>query len=171
LYPLKESVNYTYLHSNENELWAYLVANGYLKIVSFETWNQISDESEPQYELTFTNRETGRMFYKFVRDWFRLTDTSLKCFVKAMLLGDINAMNKYMNRIIFQTFDQFGTQRKEWIETERFYHAFVLRLFVELKDKYSITSNYESGFQKYDVMLMPHNKDDDAFLLKFRIKR
>ena len=40
-------------------------------------------------------------------------------------------------------------------EPERFYHGFVLGLMVELNDKYVITSNRESGFGRYDIMLEP----------------
>ena len=52
---------------------------------------------------------------------------------------------------------------------ERFYHGFVLGLIVELSDKYLITSNRESGFGRYDVMLEPKDKSEDAILLEFKV--
>lgn len=54
----------------------------------------------------------------------------------------------------------------EW----RFYHGFVLGLMVELTDRYVITSNRESGYGRYDVMLRPRSKDDDAVILEFKVR-
>ena len=54
-------------------------------------------------------------------------------------------------------------------EPERFYHGFVLGLLVELQGKYVITSNRESGFGRYDVMLEPNDKSRDAMILEFKI--
>ncbi len=63
-------------------------------------------------------------------------------------------MNIYMNKIAMATFSYFDTGKnpsKE--EPERFYHGFVLGLMVELADQYVLTSNRESGFGRYDVIL------------------
>ena len=58
----------------------------------------------------------------------------------------------------------------EYTETERFYHGFVLGLMVELEDRYVITSNRESGFGRYDVMLEPlHPERDDAVIMEFKV--
>ena len=57
----------------------------------------------------------------------------------------------------------------EYTETERFYHGFVLGLMVELSDRYVITSNRESGFGRYDVMLEPKEQSDDAIILEFKV--
>ena len=51
-----------------------------------------------------------------------------------------------------------------------FYHGFVLGLIVELSDRYTITSNRESGFGRYDVVLEPRNQADDAMILEFKVQ-
>ena len=51
----------------------------------------------------------------------------------------------------------FDTGKSPQGEPERFYHGFVLGLMVELEDRYVITSNRESGFGRYDVMLEPRS--------------
>lgn len=78
-------------------------------------------------------------------------------FIKALLFGDIDAMNEYMNRAASDTFSNFDTGKRpsEKSQPERFYHGFVLGLMVDLSDRYVITSNRESGFGRYDVMLEP----------------
>ena len=47
---------------------------------------------------------------------------------------------------------------------------FVLGLIVELEDCYIVTSNRESGFGRYDVMLEPRDKCDDAFIIEFKVQ-
>ncbi len=88
-----------------------------------------------------------------------------------MLLGDKKAMNVYMNRVTLATFSSFdtGNRPSEYAEPERFYHGFVLGLMVDLADRYVITSNRESGFGRYDVMLEPINRKDDAIILEFKV--
>lgn len=56
-------------------------------------------------------------------------------------------------RSAFSYFDT-GKNPSEGSRPEHFYHGFVLGLMVELADRYTITSNRESGFGRYDVMLM-----------------
>ena len=96
---------------------------------------------------------------------------SYNAFIKALLLNDLKAMNAYMNRVSLEMFSYFDTgKRPSGSEPERFYHGFVLGLMVGLSDRYTITSNRESGFGRYDVMLEPRNKADDAIILEFKVQ-
>lgn len=106
-----------------------------------------------------------------IHDWFVESEKDYNDFVKAMLQGNLQAMNAYMNRVALCTFSYFDTgNRPSGAEPERFYHGFVLGLMVELSDRYVITSNRESGFGRYDVMLEPKNKDrDNAIILEFKV--
>ena len=92
-------------------------------------------------------------------------------FIKALLKNDLKAMNAYMNRVALATFSYFDTgKRPSGSEPERFYHGFVLGLMVELSDRYVLTSNRESGFGRYDVMLEPKNVQDDGMILEFKVQ-
>lgn len=97
------------------------------------------------------------MFEDMIWGWFSGEDVPYNDFIKALLLVDVKAMNRFMNKVALATFSFFDTGRKpsEEIEPERFYHGFVLGLMVELAERYRITSNRESGFGRYDVMLEP----------------
>ena len=80
-------------------------------------------------------------------------------------------MNVFMNQmaqVMFSSFDT-GKHPSGKTEPERFYHGFVLGLMVDLADRYHITSNRESGFGRYDVMLEPKRKEDPAFVLEFKV--
>ena len=116
--------------------------------------------------------EVEIMFSDMVKGWFGgCAETDYNDFIKALLLGDKKAMNRYMNRVALATFSSFDTGNKpsEYAEPERFYHGFVLGLMVDLADRYSVTSNRESGFGRYDVMLEPLNEKDDAIILEFKV--
>lgn len=107
-----------------------------------------------------------------IRMWFSEAETDYNDFVKALLIGDVRAMNVYMNRVALSTFSYFDTGKRPFgDEPERFYHGFVLGLIVELQVRYVITSNRESGFGRYDVVLEPRNpKEDDAIILEFKVQ-
>ena len=111
------------------------------------------------------------MFEDMIRGWFSGEDVPYNDFIKALLLGDVKAMNRYMNKVALATFSYFDTGKRpsDEIEPERFYHGFVLGLMVELAGRYRITSNRESGFGRYDVMLEPCKKEDPAFVLEFKV--
>ena len=102
-----------------------------------------------------------------VRGWFDRVYSDYNDFEKALLLGDVEAMNEYMNRVSSDMFSYFDTTTR--IEPERFYHGFVLGLMVSLENRYIITSNRESGFGRYDIMLEPKNKEEVAIIIEFKV--
>ena len=92
-------------------------------------------------------------------------------FVKALLNGNIKEMNYYMNKVALATFSYFDTGKNPsgTSEPEKFYHGFVLGLIVELSDSYEVKSNRESGFGRYDVMIIPQDKSSVAMVLEFKV--
>ncbi len=169
--PIDEQIVYDQLDHNENAIWSFLVAGGYLKVVSYEEYETDPIIKEPRYELALTNYEVKLMFRNMVSGWFAGNLSDYNDFVKALLCGDVDAMNEYMNRVASETFSFFDTGKRVSgkAEPERFYHGFVLGLMVELEDRYVITSNRESGFGWYDVMLEPRKAGLDAFIIEFKV--
>ena len=167
---IDEQIVYNQLNGNEKAIWSLLLASGYLKVLSYESYRDIPEGAEPKYELALTNLEVKMMFQNMVRDWFSPAAEDYNDFVKAMLVDDVDAMNEYMNQVVLSTFSYFdtGSGRIE-NEQERFYHGFVLGLMVDLQNRFIITSNRESGFGRYDVMLEPRNpREDNAIILEFK---
>lgn len=161
---LDEQIVYTQLSADENAIWSFLMASGYLKVLEADF---PEETGRPYYRLTLTNKEVRLMFENMVRGWFSRRDSDYNDFVKALLLDDLDAMNEYMNRVAENSFSYFDTSART--EPERFYHGFVLGLMVDLNDRYVLTSNRESGFGRYDVMLEPKTDKDDALLLEFKV--
>ena len=168
---IDEQIVYNQLDNDETAIWSLLLASGYLKVLFYDREEFLEYGEEVEYELTLTNYEVERMFYNMVRGWFQDSRADYNDFVQALLLGDKKAMNAYMNRVALNTFSYFDTgKRPSGEEPERFYHGFVLGLIVDLQKRYVITSNRESGFGRYDVMLEPKNPQmDDAIILEFKV--
>ncbi len=159
---IDEEIVFHQLEQCEDSVWSLLLAGGYLRIVEVRG---------NDYEMALTNYEVVQMFEKMILDWFREDKSNYNRFVKALLSGDVEAMNYYMENFAETMFSSFdvGNKPSEKNSSERFYHGFVLGLLVDLKGRYTVTSNRESGFGRYDVILEPLRKEDYAIILEFKV--
>ncbi len=170
--PVDEQIVYNQLDDNEEAIWSLLLASGYLKVQNYDRMETLARGDKVCYEIALTNGEVQLMFENMVRDWFMRVKPAYNAFVKALFAGDTDAMNEYMNRITSEIFSSFDTGKRlsEKAEPERFYHGFVLGLLVDLQKEYIVTSNRESGFGRYDVMIEPKNqKHGKAVIMEFKI--
>ncbi|MCI8726692.1 MAG: AAA family ATPase, partial [Hungatella sp.] len=165
---IDEQSVYNQLSTTNNAIWSLLLASGYLKVVRMDFMEK---SGRWNYHLALTNKEVCMMFDGLIRNWFSESDDDYNDFIKALLEGDLKAMNTYMNKVALATFSYFDTGKEpSEEEPERFYHGFVLGLMVELSDRYIVTSNRESGFGRYDVMLEPKRPGDDGIILEFKVQ-
>lgn len=165
---IDEQIVFNQLEQNEDAIWSLLLASGYLKADAYWMNEEMGTE---EYQLTLTNKEVRIMFEQMIRGWFAQSIPAYNEFIKALELGDLDAMNDYMNEVAQKTFSYFDTgTHSSQSEPERFYHGFVLGLMVDLSGRYMILSNRESGFGRYDVMLEPLNTSDKAYILEFKVR-
>ncbi len=166
---LDEQIVFSQLDWGDEAVWSLLLASGYLKAVRHE-FNLVRRKEE--YDLQLTNLEVQVMFERLIEGWFGGRCRQVRnAFLQALLSDDIKGMNAYMNRIALQTFSYFDTGNgPSEEEPERFYHGFVLGLMVELADRYTLTSNRESGFGRYDVMLEPRDAQGPAIIIEFKVQ-
>ena len=170
--PIEEQIVYNQLSQKESAVWSLLVASGYMKILGYEKMDEMDTDDRVRYEITLTNREVRKMFSDMVSDWFSLTENDYNAFIKAMLIQDVDAMNEYMNQMSLELFSSFDTGKRasKKAQPERFYHGFVLGLMVDLQRDYIVTSNRESGFGRYDVMIEPKNPEKNpAVIIEFKV--
>lgn len=160
---------FSQLEQDESAIWSLLVASGYLKVEDVEYRGMTL---EPWYHLDITNLETVSMFFNMFKGWFAPVASNYNEFIRALLEGNVKAMNLYMNDVALATFSSFdvGKYVSERTQPERFYHGFVLGLLIEIRDRYAVRSNRESGFGRYDVMLLPKSKRDNAIILEFKVR-
>ena len=166
-----EQIVFEQLNQDENAIWSLMLASGYLKAEQVEYRGLLR---EPWYHLKITNLETTAMFTNLFKSWFNQSRTNYNQFIKALLKNDIDALNYYMNQITMATFSYFDVDGAVGgkSEPERFYHGFVLGLIAEQTDIYEIRSNRESGFGRYDVMMIPKKRDNryPAVIMEFKVR-
>ena len=169
--PIDEQIVYDQLNGNKASIWSLLLASGYLKVIRREYYNEVGGLHRPEYELDITNLEVRCMFESMVQGWFDRVEEEYSDFVEALLMDDLDAMNDYMNSVAVKMFSYFDAgNNPSGNQPERFYHGFVLGLLVDLKNRYCVTSNRESGFGRYDIMLEPKNPArDDAIIIEFKV--
>ncbi|MCI8312748.1 MAG: AAA family ATPase [Lachnospiraceae bacterium] len=165
---MDEQIVFSQLENRESAIWSLLLASGYLRV---EHHFFDEERGRDEYDLVLTNKEVRLMFEEMIEGWFSKDTQKYNGFIKALLQGDCKAMNHYMNRVALEIFSFFdsGKRPSGSAEPERFYHGFVLGLLVELRGRYIVISNRESGFGRYDVMLEPLQKEDDAIILEFKV--
>lgn len=164
-----EQIVFNQLDNDESAIWSLLVAGGYLKVNEVEYRGELL---EPWYHLSITNLETMSMFSSMFKGWFNSSLSNYNAFVAALLNGKLKEMNIYMNEVALSTFSSFdtGTHPSERTQPERFYHGFVLGLLVELRGRYEVKSNRESGYGRYDIMLIPRDYNEgNAIVLEFKV--
>lgn len=167
---IDEQVVFNQLNGNADAVWSLLLATGYLKVVGMV--KRGADE-ETCYTLALTNFEVARMFRKMVKSWFEGGNTQVYYneFIQSLLNDNVKKMNTFMNKVALETFSSFdsGNKPSEASESERFYHGFVLGMVVSLADKYKVRSNRESGYGRYDVMIVPLDRTAKAFIIEFKV--
>ena len=163
-----EQIVFEQLQQDKNAIWSLLLASGYVKVLEVE---QRGILLEPWYHLKITNLETLGMFTGMFKGWFSASDCNYNAFVQALLQGNLKEMNVYMNDVALVTFSSFdtGSHPSGKTQPERFYHGFVLGLLAELRDRYVLKSNRESGYGRYDVMLIPRDFAEQAYVLEFKV--
>jgi len=169
---IDEQIVFSELDYSEDAVWSLMLASGYLKVISSEELNLVR-ESENEYELAITNREILFMFRKMILRWFTPAKMETNEFIKALINGDVESMNAYMNKVTLKTisyFDSGNSPSDE--EPERFFHGLVLGLMVDQTENYIITSNMESGYGRYDIMLEPIDKSNEnlpCIVIEFKV--
>ncbi len=198
---IDEQIVFEQLKTNKDAVWSLLLASGYLRIEKFRTEGRLNKKI---YSLKLTNYEVEQMFGTMIERWFGGADVPYNEFINAMLSGDIESMNEYMNRVtrgVISYFDTGKTPSDEEPErlascydcrgvangsslnccsnlyamTEKsshFYHGLVLGLMVDQVDNYILSSNRESGFGRYDIMLEPIDKNNEklpGIVIEFKV--
>ncbi len=162
-----EQIVFHQLDTDESAVWSLLVAGGYLKVDEVEYHGELL---EPWYHLAITNLETRSMFSGMFKGWFGIAASNYNRFISAMVSNDVEAMNVYMNKVSLETFSYFDVGGDGMdSEPEKFYHGFVLGLMAEQNDNYEVRSNRESGFGRYDIMLIPKKSQLPAVVIEFKV--
>ena len=162
---LDEQIVFSQLYNDDGAIWSLLMSSGYVKPLEV-------DRMTKQYKLKLTNLEAMIILENKISEWFRsLSTNDDNNFIQALLEDDLDVMNNLMTEIAegsFSYFDIKETMKSDRRDTESFYHGFVLGLLINLKNRYNIVSNRESGFGRYDICMYPKDPVDHGIVIEFK---
>jgi len=161
---IDEQIVFSDLFEDDAAVWSLLYSSGYLNAVN-------TDEDE--YELDIVNFEVLKYFRKMIKKWFNNTGKNYNEFVKSLLNDNLDTMEECLENLAVSMMSFFdgGKNESEKVSPEKFYHGFVLGLIVDLKDRYVIESNRESGLGRADIIMIPKNPDkDNGIIIEFKVR-
>ena len=150
------------IEKNEDNIWGLMLGTGYLKV------SEVVNLAEGIYKVKLPNYEIKLLFQEIVRDWFKdkVPGYNLQSILKDLVELNLSEFEKKFRRLVEEMFSYMDVGRDT---AENFYHAFVLGMLVGLKDSYYVNSNRESGMGRYDIMLEPHDKTKNSFIIEFKV--
>jgi hypothetical protein len=158
---INENIVMEYIDTSSENIWSFLLFTGYLKA---EKINNI--DGDIVVKMSIPNKEVRALFKDIVIGWFSNVNANenLGDMLKALIKGDIETFDIMFSKTIEKTLSYFDLNG----ESERFYHAFVLGMLVALEETHYIRSNRESGYGRYDVMVIPKDKNQLGLIIEFK---
>ncbi len=160
---INDNIVFPEIKKNYDTLWSFLLFSGYLtysekKLVSRYTF----------CKLKIPNEEVKYVFEEIILKWIEegIDIGYYQEMLQSLTKGDIQEfesifINSIINNISF--FDPKGDQ------PELFYHALVLGMLISLNNTHQIKSNRESGYGRYDIMIIPRDKTDQpGIIIEFK---
>ncbi|MCX5925089.1 MAG: AAA family ATPase, partial [Candidatus Dependentiae bacterium] len=159
---IRESIVYASIEKDETVLWNFLLFSGYLTFKNRRLIQEII-----YVDLFIPNNEIASFFKSTVLSWFaeQLGEKHYNQMLSSLISGDIALFNKLFSNFVITSFSYFDITGNQ---PEKFYHAFVLGMLVSLADRYHVRSNRESGYGRYDVMLIPHDTTKVGIVIEFK---
>ena len=161
---LDENIVFRDISKDDTSLFSFLYFSGYLK---HEKLLLIEDELHG--DLKIPNKEV-RIFYKnVVQSWLNYSpssNNSVKDLLTALLNQDVRLFERLFSNFIRDTLSYFDTNKKT---VEAVYQAFLLGMLVNLASDYEIVSNRESGYGRYDIALIPKDKQRLGIIMELKV--
>jgi len=150
------------VEEDEENLWSFLTLSGYLKPVNIKLI-----KGKLNCELKIPNEEVHIFYENLIEKWFKesLTSQKYNSMLKALITKDIEVFEEIFSDFVMKNMSYFDVSGEE---PEKVYHAFVLGMIVSLADEHEVKSNKESGYGRYDVMLIPKDTSKLGIIIEFK---
>ncbi len=147
--------------SNQN-IWSFLLLSGYLKAVRTEVMEGIVN-----CELKIPNKEVLIFYKNLIKKWFQesMTNQKYEEMLSNLVTGDIENFGYAFEEFVINNLSYFDVSGKE---PKKVYHAFVLGMLISTSNTHEVKSNKESGFGRYDVMIVPRNTSKPGIIIEFK---
>lgn len=159
---IHEHLTFPDLTENKSAIWNLLLFGGYLNAK-----NRTRQGNFFVYDLEIPNREVTYLYESFILDWVnkQVGGREILIMLEALTQGDITLFEKKLRLFAERIFSYHDTQGEE---SENFYHAFILGLLVNLEHSHEIKSNRESGYGRYDIVLIPRTDKNLGVVIELK---
>ncbi len=159
---IDENISFGDLEKDNNALWSLLLSSGYLKAIQCEPF-----KARMQCRLMPPNYEVKILYEGIMQGWFSeaLGHNKYQSFLKSLTRGDVEEFTLRLQDCLQNTLSLFDVTGHQ---PEKFYHGFVLGMTVSLELTHEVQSNKESGFGRYDVMLIPKDPSQLGIVMEFK---
>ncbi|MDZ7276641.1 MAG: PD-(D/E)XK nuclease domain-containing protein [candidate division KSB1 bacterium] len=125
------------------------------------------DPAKTLCQLTVPNWEVRSIYINIVERWFakRLENKKLEILLQAFLNGDVETFEELPAELVERSFSYWDATSRD---AEKVYQAFTIGLLVWLSDRYQVRNNQESGYGRYDVMLIPREVSQAGIIIEFK---
>jgi hypothetical protein len=151
------------LRKQQHAVWNLLLFSGYLKVKNVRT-----DESDQLTgELAIPNREVRSVFSSTILHWIeeQLPDNKFDEMLRYLITGQVVPFRNMLHEFLLGVVSYHDTAKPE---TENFYHAFFLGMFIKLADRYHVRSNREAGYGRYDILMVPKDKTQKGIVIEIK---
>ncbi|MGP3778841.1 AAA family ATPase [Halanaerobium saccharolyticum] len=159
---IDENIVFAEIESKSSSIWSFLLFSGYLSIVSSRR-----ERGRLFAELEIPNQEIKYIYEEIFLDWLEenIGSQKLSLMLNALTEGDVESFAQIFREFTINSLSYFDTSGSE---AEKVYHAFVLGLLLNLRDNYQVKSNRESGYGRYDIMIIPDDKNKLGIIIEFK---
>lgn len=150
------------IDSSSENVWSFLLFSGYLKVI-----DRRLEKGKTYCTLKIPNLEVQYLYEEIILGWFNENISSDKfcMMLKSLVSGDIKTFSKIFKELVLNSVRYFDISGRE---SEKVYHSFVLGMLVALSDDYEVRSNRESGYGRYDVMVIPRDLSKKGIIIEFK---
>ena len=135
---------YQYIRDTPQTLYALLVSAGYLK--------PVGSIIAGNCEVAIPNREIEQVFNMDILSRLRKDSgqsRTLRAVETAFFRRNPDAFKRCVEEFLLESASYFD------VSAESFYHGLILGMLSFMRDIYVVTSNRESGYGRFDIMLKP----------------
>ncbi|MDP4146618.1 MAG: PD-(D/E)XK nuclease domain-containing protein [Bacillota bacterium] len=117
--------------------------------------------------MSIPNLEVTTLYYGLIEAWFKdtITKQSYDLMIHSLITSDIKIFGKLLRQFVLKSISYFDVGG---YEGGKVYHAFVLGMLIALHDTHEVLSNRESGYGRYDVMVVPRDVSKLGIIIEFK---
>lgn len=149
------------IQKDSESVWSFLLLSGYLKVEELKL-----EAGDTICKMRVPNKEVKYLYEHIIVSWFKenISRDKYKQMIDCLVSGEIEIFEDILKDFLLKSASYFDIGD----ESEKFYHALVLGMLVSLNEEYRVKSNRESGYGRYDIMLIPKDNRKYGIVIEFK---